>query len=103
MEMLTAVKHIDEYLNLLIIGRHETAEQYVPVITRMLNEIIPHIIKCHGDGEISNQPDPIVWVQLLKNSIDAMEADDDFIIIDAYKDMAEMLKYYLDCMETANE
>ena len=96
------VMYIEEYLSLLIIGRNEMAEQYVPVITQLLNEIIPKIMKSNGDGKLQTSQDPVIWVQLLKNVIDAMGSDDGFMVIDAYKDMAEMLRYYMNNMEIEN-
>ena len=96
------VIHIEEYLSFLIIGRNEMAERYVPVITQFLNEIIPKIMKGNGDGKLQTSQDPVIWVQLLKNVIDAMGSDDGFLVIDAYKDMAEMLKYYMNSMEIEN-
>ena len=98
----TAVMHIEEFLSLLIIGRNEMADRYVPVITRLLNDIIPKIIKYTGKDELSASQDSAIWVQLLKNVIDAMESDDGFVIVDAYKDMVEMLRYYLNSMEIEN-
>ncbi len=101
-QVYTTVMHIEEYLSLLIIGRNEMAEQYVPVITRLLNDIIPKIIKYTGNDELSASQDQAIWVQLLKNVIDAMGSNDDFVIIDAYKDMSEMLGYYINSMEIEN-
>ncbi len=102
-EVFVSIMHIEQYCRLKVIGKDDMAEQYVPVITGKLNEIIPKLIKARSEREDTDYVDPAMWAMMLKRIIDAMGTDDDFIKIDAFEDIAELLKYYHSCLETGNE
>ncbi len=101
--IIIVISYIDQYCSLKIIGRNEMADKCIPVITAMLKEIIPEIIKSAEKERLLTEQDPGIWVMLLKNIVDAISGDDDFIKIDMFEYMAEYLKYYLTVLETENE
>ncbi len=102
-EMLTVILHIEKYCTLKVLGINDKAEQFVPAITGMLNRIIPEVIRACEEEKSLKEQDPAIWVFMLKRILDAMGGDDDFVKIDAFEDMAAVLKYYHSCLGTENE
>lgn len=95
---LTGYK-INEYCDLLLLGKTEVADNFVSVVTDALSSVVPKILRAYSEVESLREEDSSIWGFQLKRILSAMSSDDDIKKIDVLKlETVELFRILLEAL-----